>query len=54
MFMCVSGCVFLGHFETHWDALSHKVAFWPREGSKTAIFGKTKKHVETLHEKHDF
>ena len=28
--------VFLTHFETHWDALWHKFAFWSREGSETS------------------
>ena len=35
--------IFLSHFEIHWDALWHKVAFGSRDGSKTTIFVKTQK-----------
>ena len=40
--MCVCLCVcvriFLGHLESDWDTLWHKVAFSPRMGSKTIKF----------------
>ena len=39
--VCLFVRSFLNHFETHWGALWHKVAFWSRKGSKTTIFGKT-------------
>ena len=34
---------YLGHFETDLDALWHKIASCSCEGSKTTMFGKTKK-----------
>jgi len=46
MSVCVFVRIFLGHFETHWDDLWHKAAFWSYEGSKTTIvvFEKTEKN----------
>ena len=40
VYVCVCVCfrVFLSHFETIWDTLLLKVAFWPRKGFKTIIF----------------
>ena len=33
--VCVSVRVFLGHLESDWDTLWHKVSFRPRMSSKT-------------------
>ena len=45
--VCLSVCLFvtafLGHFETDWDTLWHIVSFYPREGSKTIVFKKTRR-----------
>ena len=38
--VCVCFRVFLGHLQSDWDTLWPKVAFWPRNGSKTIIFQK--------------
>ena len=38
MFVCLCVRVFLRHFETNWDTLWHKVAFWPWEGFNTKIY----------------
>ena len=40
MSVCLSVHVFLGHFETDWETLCHKLAFCSRECSKTIIFFK--------------
>ena len=40
MCVCLPVRVFLGHFESDWDTLWHKVAFWHRKGSKTMKFQK--------------
>ena len=39
--LCMSVRVFLGHFETDWDSLWHKVDLYPWEGSKAVIFQKS-------------
>ena len=45
MFVCLCVClfvrVFLGHFETDWDALWHNVDFYFGKGSKTIIYLKS-------------
>ena len=50
--MCVSVCVFvhvfLGHLESDWDTLWHKVGLWSRKGSKTIFQKKIVRRVDAL------